>query len=302
MCGLLNCFKPFIKNFATICKPLHKLAGLQHKRQFTAEEWTAEAQDAFETLKDKLDPKKADSLLLRPVDPDIPCHLWTDASDQGFGGVLGQYVDVSDASTGENINTMAVIQWFSKAWTTDAQRRKAPYYKELHALIKCVEQCKPFLRTSKHKLIVHCDHQPIVQGIKNFSGKGPVSLFSLRAASEIPFEIRYIPGKENVWADSLSRNPMLGPTTLSESGRLGALKALLDHLNPSKVYVDKTWFWAEADTHSLLPVFQRFLQEGKVKRRLYVTRRNNISVDKVRKEASSISLAVGCRTAIESWR
>ena len=77
--GLSGYYRKFIKDYATIAAPLHKL--LQKNKIF---KWTVYCQEAFEELKKAL---TSAPILIRP-DYDKKFILYTDASRVGLGAVL----------------------------------------------------------------------------------------------------------------------------------------------------------------------------------------------------------------------
>ena len=79
--GLCSYYRKFIKNFASVAKPLHKLT--EKGKKFV---WSTECQHAFELLKAKL----TDTPILTYPDFSKPFILDTDASDQSIGAVLSQ--------------------------------------------------------------------------------------------------------------------------------------------------------------------------------------------------------------------
>jgi len=79
--GLASYYRKFVKGFATIAEPLTRLT--QKNVHF---EWSKEAQDAFDKLKQALQ----DATSLPFPHPDIPCIVDSDASDVAIGTVLSQ--------------------------------------------------------------------------------------------------------------------------------------------------------------------------------------------------------------------
>ena len=83
--GLASYYRKIIPNFATICKPLHKLTKKTSK--FV---WNDQTQNAFDTLKQSL---TTAPILSYPMLQDQPFLLDTDASNVGVGAVLSQVQD-----------------------------------------------------------------------------------------------------------------------------------------------------------------------------------------------------------------
>jgi hypothetical protein len=79
--GLAGYYRPFIKNFAIIAKPLTSLTKKNAK--FT---WSCEHDEAFRKLKDTLCKKP----VLSHFNPILPTELRVDACDTGVGAVLVQ--------------------------------------------------------------------------------------------------------------------------------------------------------------------------------------------------------------------
>lgn len=80
----LASYRKFVKGIAMIAELLTRLLGKQMRF-----EWTVEAQAAFETLKEAL--MQATSLALSI--PNVPCILYTNASEVAVGAVLSQKID-----------------------------------------------------------------------------------------------------------------------------------------------------------------------------------------------------------------
>ena len=72
--------KQFIKNFASIASPLHKLT----EKPKTNFQWTSQSHEVFDCLKTHL----ISPPVLAMADWSQPFLLDTDASDAGIGGVL----------------------------------------------------------------------------------------------------------------------------------------------------------------------------------------------------------------------
>ncbi|CAG2220738.1 Retrovirus-related Pol polyprotein from transposon 17.6 [Mytilus edulis] len=89
--GLAGYYRRFTQGFSKIAGPLHKLAQkfTPHPRKLFGKEWTTDCQTAFDTLKEHL----VTAPILSYAKFDEPFILETDASMQGLGAVLSQYVD-----------------------------------------------------------------------------------------------------------------------------------------------------------------------------------------------------------------
>ena len=85
--GLASYYRRFIKDFASLASPLHKLT--EKKSDFR---WTSQCQEAFDCLKSHL----VSAPILTLPDWSKPFLLDTDASDTGIGAVLSQVQDVGN--------------------------------------------------------------------------------------------------------------------------------------------------------------------------------------------------------------
>lgn len=79
--GKINCYNKYIPNVAIALDPLHNL--LRKGQKFL---WTNECQNSFDKIKEMLCSKP----VLEIYDPELPIHIYTDASIQGIGAVLKQ--------------------------------------------------------------------------------------------------------------------------------------------------------------------------------------------------------------------
>ena len=79
--GLCSYYRRYVRDFASIARPLHQLT--EKTKDF---QWNTEAQQAFEQLKDRL---TASPILAFPTMKE-PFILYTDASNFAMGAVLVQ--------------------------------------------------------------------------------------------------------------------------------------------------------------------------------------------------------------------
>lgn len=174
-----NYYRKHIQDFSKICIPLNHLT-----RKGIPFEWSAECQQAFETLKTKF---------INPPVLDYPdfkqtFKLQTDASGYALGAVLS------------NQNGRPVA--FASRALNKSEMNYGTIEKELLAVVWSIKHFRPYLFGRKFDL--ETDHRPLVY---LFSMKEPSSrLTKFRLAlEEYDFTINYIPGKSNVLADALSR-------------------------------------------------------------------------------------------------
>jgi len=232
--GVFNQFKVFVKDYGRSA-PVLKLNSLNStKVPFI---WTDAHTEALDAVRKTV----LKEVHLWAPRHDLPLHLETDGSDDGWGAVLFQIVD----------GKRRVIKMWSKKWDTEAWRKKPPYHREAKAWMNGMELALPYTMCNQFPLECYTDHSPLTW-VKHTSGKGPVSQFIIDKMSLVDYNMHYIRGVDNVIADALSRFPMLGPRTLTRIGVKNSLSVLLSALIDTDLDVSKLWFDARKDTKHLL--------------------------------------------------
>ena len=150
-------------------------------------DWSIPARDSFASLKEKL----ASPPILKLPELSKPFVLRTDASIGGVGGVLLQYYD----------DVPHPVAFASKK-LSDCQKKYSTVERELLAIIFAVSKFRYYLlgRT----FILEVDHQPLVH-LSKFKGDNSRLMRWALILQSYSFRIVYIPGKENVGGDMLSR-------------------------------------------------------------------------------------------------
>ena len=182
--GMAGFYRAFIKDFATISQSLNRLTG-----DNVPFEWDSNSEAAFNKIKQYLmcKPLLAFPLLHQPFIVEV------DASDYAAGGVLSQKgID----------NVLHPIAYFSTSFT-GSQRNWAPIAKEAFALILAVRHWHVYLLGTE--FILRSDHNPLVHLRKQKDPRGKFSRW-IAELEEYNYTVQYIPGKDNVKADLLSRN------------------------------------------------------------------------------------------------
>ena len=182
--GMVNYYRRFIPSCSVIAKPLSEIMGGNKLN------WTSECQKSFETLRQAL--IEPPILSYPDFNSEEPLQLYTDASKSGAGACLMQFQDGFER----------VIAYISTTFNK-AELNYSVLDKELAALRWAIKRFKPFL-WGRH-FILHTDHKPLtyLQGSRLLDGRLARTLEEL---GEYDFEIRYVPGKLNVFADALSRS------------------------------------------------------------------------------------------------
>jgi len=187
--GKINFYHKYVPKIAIKLEPLHNL--LRKGNEF---KWTKKCQKSFDEMKQIL----CTQPVLTIFDPNLPIHIYTDACLLGVGAVLKQPQE-------DGIEKPAAF--FSKK-LNEAQKRKKAIYLECLAVKECVRYWQHLLIGRKFK--VFSDHKPLEN--LNIKSRTDEELGDLTYyLSQYDLEIKYEPGKYNLEADCLSRNPVLNP-------------------------------------------------------------------------------------------
>jgi len=204
--GMVFYYQHFIPNCSAIAKPLFALTAGQKRRgksaknrksqgvyrKLTLADWTVGCGNAFDQLKTML----LECVVLAHPDFEEPFILSVDASLDGLGAVLSQ------VPRGES--KARPIAFASK--TLSASQRRYPAYRlEFMALKWSV--CEKFSHWLKdHDFTVWTDNNPLTYLLT----KPKLDACEIRWVSKLAsysFDLKHLPGKKNVVADALSRDP-----------------------------------------------------------------------------------------------
>ena len=180
--GLASYYRRFIKNFASVAAPLHKLT-----EKHSVFHWTPQCQEAFDHLKSRL----VSAPVLALPDWSTPFVLDTDASDTGIGAVLSQL-----HGTDEH-----VIAYGSRM-LSKAEKNYCVTKKELLAVVVFLEQFRPYLLGKP--FTIRTDHNALTW-LQRFKEPERQMARWLQRLQEYQFDILHRPGKKHSNADALSR-------------------------------------------------------------------------------------------------
>eukprot|EP00794_Sanderia_malayensis_P020726 gene20726-biopygen17108 len=185
--GLINFYRRFIPNCATIVQPLTDLLGGKHTRNALHLDEAALA--AFTAIKSAL----SDATLLVHPSPDAPYCLMVDASNVAIGSVLQQRISGS----------WQPISFFSKR-LQPAEIKYSTFGRELLAVYLSLRHFRHCLEGRKFYVLT--DHKPLTYALASSADRhSPREIRHLDFISQFTTDIRHITGKENVVADALSR-------------------------------------------------------------------------------------------------
>lgn len=185
--GKINFYHEYIPNGSILLDPLHRL--LRKNTQFI---WSEECEKSFSKIKNIL----CSQPVLEIFDKDLPITIYTDASLNGIGAILKQI---------QKDGKEKPVGYFSKK-LNDTQKRKKAIYLECLAIKEAIKYWQFWL--IGRKFTVLSDHKPLEN--LNIKARTDDELGELTFyLSQYDFNIKYIPGKNNTEADSLSRNPVL---------------------------------------------------------------------------------------------
>jgi len=185
--GLANYYRRFIKNFAEITRPMHRLVRKQEKWN-----WGAEQEEAFWRLKEIFTSKP----VLAAPDLDKEMRVEADVSDYATGGVLSMKCE------DERWRPVAYI---SKS-LSDIEKNYKIHDKEMLAVIRCLEAWRHFLEGAQIKFEVWADHK----NLEYFMSSQKLNRRQARWAlflSHFDFKLVYVPGTKMGKANGLSRRP-----------------------------------------------------------------------------------------------
>lgn len=184
--GLASYYRRFVRGFATVAAPLHRLTN-----QGCRFEWDEACSAAFHQLKEAL----VRAPVLAYPDPLRPFIVDTDASGVGVGAVLSQVGEAGER----------VVAYYSCSLNQPA-RNYCVTRRELLAVVMAVRRFRPYLLGNKFTL--RTDHASLTWLLNFKQPEGQVARW-LEILQEYDFVIQHRPGHQHTNADALSRRPCM---------------------------------------------------------------------------------------------
>ncbi|KAG2966526.1 hypothetical protein PC118_g19128 [Phytophthora cactorum] len=184
--GLATYLCKYVENYAGKIRPLSQL--LKKEAEW---KWTAECQQAFDAVKQGL----TEAPILAVADQDRPFHVVCDASDFAIGCALMQH---------DHEGRDRVVYYQSRQ-LKPAERNYPVHDKELLAMKYALAKFRVYLLGSG-PFVVYADHVSLRTAVKS----PHISQWMARWLSffaDYDFRVEYKPGRLNVVADALSRQP-----------------------------------------------------------------------------------------------
>lgn len=219
--GKVNFYHKYIKDSARLLEPLYNLLRKDIKFH-----WSLSCQTAFDMVKSIL----CSEPILAIFDPNAPTIIYTDASILGVGAVLKQKQEDGE---------MKPVAYFSKK-LNKYQKNKKAIFLECLAIKEALKFWQYWLMG--RKFVVITDHKPL-EG-RELRTRPDEELGDMtHFLSQFDFDIKYEPGKENVEADCLSRNPVLenieNAETFIKTVNLVTLTEIKQDQNNNRQAIDK---------------------------------------------------------------
>ena len=196
--GFTSYYRKFMKGFAQIAAPLHKLVaisneGKKKKNNPIVSQWNEICEDAFNQLREAV----STAPVLGYADYRLPFIVETDASNDGLGAVLSQVQD----------GKQRVIAYASRGLRGGERNMQNYSSKKLELLAlkwSVTEKFRDYLLGGT--CTVFTDNNPLTH-VMSQKKLPALEQRWVNALASFDLTIKYRPGKENSNADGLSRRP-----------------------------------------------------------------------------------------------
>ena len=186
--AMCSYYRRFVPNFAKISEPIVALT-----KKHASFKWTEQCQEAFDLMKESL---TVIPLLPYP-DPNKRFILYTDASDTCIGAVLCQ-----EYTEGEE--TFEKPVYFISHKLNKSQINYSTVEKECFVIMYSLERLHHWVSCSQ--IICKTDHMPLKYLLSSHFKNRKIASWQMNIA-KYNIDIEYLPGKQNLIADLMSRRP-----------------------------------------------------------------------------------------------
>ena len=237
--GFMGFMKDFAPRYADMAAPLFALTtpSTVWDRDFTQEH-----RQAFLDLRQLL----IDSTTIYKPDPELRLQLQVDASDVGLGVRCFQ---VTDEGVERN------VAFWSRRLTA-GERGYSATLRECLAVVYGLEKVRFDALSSSLPVLVYSDHQSLrfMQQVQ----RGSLSAQHFALIGDVQYELRWLPGANNVAADYLSRYHTTSPHEFNTQGLEAAVAELLGRLKDQHRDDDRWWVYSHVDMDAVVAVVQQW--------------------------------------------
>ena len=197
--GMIHYYQKHIPHIAEILSPLHNMVNCAKNTKEKVLIWSEESESAFLTAKNKF----AQNTLLNHLNENAELSVAVDASNIAIGAVLQQFSD----------NKLEPIAYFSKK-LSPTEVKYSTFDRELLAIYKSIHHFRHFLEG--RIFTIFTDHKPLTFALNSKTERSPRQTRHLEYIAEFTSDIKYIKGKDNIVADTLSRIPEIGSLSVKD--------------------------------------------------------------------------------------
>jgi hypothetical protein len=187
--GLAGYYRRFITGFSGIMAPITDL--LKKEKKF---EWTTAQEQAFQAIKDKFQKEP----VLVHFNYEKAGVIDADASKKAIGARLQQADDQG---------RMRLVACYTRKLSPTEQNYDI-HDREMLAIVEALERWRSYLSGAQHQTLVKSDHKNLQYFMTTKKLNGRQARWA-ETLAEYDFTIQHCKGKDNAWADALSRRPDL---------------------------------------------------------------------------------------------
>ena len=206
--GFTNYYNSYIPGYAELVGKLQdklKVPRAEGKKgSKKAISWSREDQEDFEKIKKVM----CSNLVLQRVNPDKPFVLRVDASKYAVGATLEQLIDEDRKPNTQDVMAKKTVPVaFLSRKLTKGQQNWVPREQETYAIVSALKKWESWI--GMQPVLILTDHKALESWAREVldTPSGPVGRRSRwhEFFSRFNLEVGYVPGKDNLIADIMSR-------------------------------------------------------------------------------------------------